>query len=149
MIRLITGMLLASTLAACAVPPAPHAPLASTSGTTFTRTGQVTQVRDVTTVPDQRPGVGALLGGMAGGLAGSQLGGGIGRSLGAVGGGIAGTVAGHHVERTARTSTTSRVSVRFDSGDMQTYSVPVQHGFRVGDVVRVTTHSDGRAELKR
>lgn len=83
----------------------------------------------------QASGVGAVAGGVLGGVLGHQVGGGNGRTammvLGAVGGGLA----GHEVEKRSKATTTYRVKVRTDGGDLRT--VEQRTALAVGQRVRV------------
>ena len=92
-LSLITGIVLASTLAACAAPPRQHyQSYPSYPQQAYpTEYGRVSRI-DVMQVPQggNTSGGGAVLGGLVGGVLGNQIGGGSGRTaatvLGAVGG---------------------------------------------------------------
>ncbi|OJU87307.1 MAG: hypothetical protein BGO13_06805 [Burkholderiales bacterium 66-5] len=84
-------------------------------------------------------GVGAVAGGVAGGVIGNQVGGGTGRALATIAGVVVGALAGNAVEQQSNRggSDQNYVTVRFDDGAQQVYSVPSLGGLRNGERVRV------------
>jgi outer membrane lipoprotein SlyB len=139
----IASLLAAALLAVagCAAQQPSQPPVSSTEGSTLVQTGQVTNVRDVTTAGGRTSGVGSLVGGVLGGLAGSHIGGGYGRTAAVVGGGLAGGVAGHEMQKAGATRKVTEVSVRFANGEVRTYQVEPGESFRIGDTVTVMTNN--------
>ena len=84
-------------------------------------------------------GVGAVAGGVAGGVLGNQVGGGSGRTLATIAGVVVGALAGNAIEQQSNRggSDQNYVTVRFDDGAQQIYSVPSLGGLRNGERVRV------------
>lgn len=138
----LTILATALLIAGCASPP-PTQTVMSTQGTTLVRTAYVTQVRDIAVRGGSDSGVGTAVGAVLGGLAGSTIGSGNGRTAASIGGAIVGGMAGRHIERTARSSTTTELTVRFDGGEMRTYRIEDDANFRVGDKVKVINGHDG------
>lgn len=128
-------------LCACASQP-PQPVTMSTQGSTVVRSATVTNVRDVTVQGGgQSSGLGSFVGAILGGVAGSKIGGGSGSAVAAAGGAVAGGMAGQHVEQSGARSGYTEVTVRFDNDDERTYSVDTGENFRIGDMVKVTTHN--------
>lgn len=98
--------------------------------------GQVTEVRTVN-IEGQGTGLGAVAGGVAGGLLGSQIGRGRGNTVATVAGVAGGAYAGHQVEKSAKSRTEYRVSVRLDSGEMRHVNYRQAPAFIQGDHVRI------------
>ncbi|GAB3539624.1 hypothetical protein GCM10027343_07380 [Noviherbaspirillum agri] len=103
------------------------------------QTGQVVNVRDVTVRGGRPSGLGAFAGAVLGGVAGSRIGAGHGSTVAGIGGALAGGMAGQRVEESAASDRKTEVTVRLDSGEMQTFSVEPGAVFRIGDTVKVTT----------
>lgn len=134
---LSTALLAAALLTACASQPAE--PVMSTQGSTVVQTAQVINVRDVTVRGGRPSGIGAFAGAVLGGIAGSRVGSGYGSTAASIGGAFAGGMAGQHVEQSAASDSTTKVTVRLDSGEIRTFSVQAGANFRIGDTVKVTT----------
>jgi outer membrane lipoprotein SlyB len=132
--------LTAAILTGCAATPPSLPPASSTTGTTLVQTAVVTDVRDLSVNAGQYAVPGSLIGGVLGGLAGNALGGGNGRALTTLGGALAGGVAGQRVGQAGSNRAVTRLTVRFDNGDLFTYDVEPGERFQVGDRVRVTSH---------
>lgn len=83
-------------------------------------------------------GAGAVAGGVVGGVIGNQFGGGTGRALATIAGVVGGAVAGNAIEGHANSGSGGpyEVTVRFDDGSQQVFSVPELGGLRRGERVR-------------
>lgn len=84
----------------------------------------------------QGSGVGVAAGAVLGGILGNQVGNGNGRTLATVAGAVAGGYGGNEVEKRTRSTTTYRVRVRMDDGEIRTFPQS-GNGWQVGDRVRV------------
>jgi outer membrane lipoprotein SlyB len=98
--------------------------------------GTVQQVREVK-VAGQGSVLGAVAGGVLGGLLGNQVGAGNGRKLATVAGAVGGAFAGHQVEKSVRSSTRYEVTVGFEDGTHQVFTMDSPPSWRPGDRVRV------------
>lgn len=127
-------------MAGCASSP-PAQPIMSTQGTTLVQTGQVTNVRDIAIRGGHSTGIGSFLGAILGGVAGSKIGSGTGSAVAGVGGAIAGGMAGQRVEESGISQKSTELTVRFEDGEMRTYRVEPEKGYRIGDMVTVTTRA--------
>lgn len=83
-------------------------------------------------------GAGAVAGGVVGGVIGNQFGGGTGRALATIAGAVGGAVAGNAIEANANQGSTGPyyVTVRFDDGAQEVFSVPALGGLQRGERVR-------------
>lgn len=83
-------------------------------------------------------GAGAVAGGVIGGVIGNQVGRGTGRALATIAGVVGGAVAGNAIESHANRSSRGpyAVTIRFDDGAQQVFSVPELGGMRRGERVR-------------
>lgn len=141
-LSLITGIALASTLAACAAPPRQHyQSYPSYPQQAYpTEYGRVSRI-DVMQVPQggNTSGGGAVLGGLVGGVLGNQIGGGSGRTAATVLGAVGGAVAGNAIEGRMNQGYTQayRISIQLDQGGMRAYDVSSPGDLRVGDRVRL------------
>ena len=81
-------------------------------------------------------GVGVAAGAVLGGILGNQVGGGNGRTLATVAGAVAGGYGGNEVEKRTRSTTTYRVRVRMEDGEIRSFPQSGS-GWQVGDRVRV------------
>jgi outer membrane lipoprotein SlyB len=82
--------------------------------------------------------VGTIIGGIIGGLIGTQIGSGTGRTAATVVGAVGGAVAGNVIEGRQRAEhETFRVTVRLDSGAMQTVTQDNINDLHPGDRVRL------------
>lgn len=138
----LPGSMMLSTvvlLASCASQPPAQSPASSTTGTILVRTGQVTDIRDVTVRGGRTSGLGSFVGAILGGVAGSTIGSGHGSTAAGIGGAVAGGMAGHQIEQSGASRSSTELTVRFDNGDVRTYSVEPGEHFRIGDTVTVTT----------
>ncbi|HEY8607281.1 MAG TPA: glycine zipper 2TM domain-containing protein [Noviherbaspirillum sp.] len=136
--RTISGVIGCAVIvlaAACASDPV----TSSTQGSTVVRNGQVTGMRDVTIRGGRGTGIGSFVGAILGGVAGSAIGSGHGSTVASIGGAVGGSMAGQHVEESSKSSQRTELTVRLDSGEVQTYQVDPGDRFRIGDPVRVTT----------
>lgn len=120
----------------------------STQGTTLVQTGVVTDVRDIALRGGRHPAVGATVGALLGGIAGSNIGSGLGRTAATVAGATAGGIAGQHVGEADRGTSVTRVSVRFENGDVRSYDLDSGESFRVGEIVKVVTNG-GKVNITR
>lgn len=127
-------------VAGCASSP-PTQPVMSTQGTTLVQTGQVTNVRDITIRGGHSTGIGSFLGAILGGVAGSKVGSGTGSAVAGVGGAVAGGVTGQRVEESGISQTSTELTVKFEHGETRTYQVESGKGYRIGDMVTVTTRA--------
>ncbi|MBC7514282.1 MAG: glycine zipper 2TM domain-containing protein [Herminiimonas sp.] len=84
----------------------------------------------------QGSGVGVAAGAVLGGILGNQVGSGNGRTLATVAGAVAGGYGGNEVEKRTRSTTTYRVRVRMEDGEIRTFP-QTGNGWQVGDRVRV------------
>ena len=84
----------------------------------------------------QGSGVGVAAGAVLGGILGNQVGNGNGRTLATVAGAVAGGYGGNEVEKRTRSTTTYRVRVRMEDGEIRTFPQS-GNGWQVGDRVRV------------
>ena len=84
----------------------------------------------------QGSGVGVAAGAVLGGILGNQVGGGNGRTLATVAGAVAGGYGGNEVEKRTRSTTTYRVRVRMEDGEIRTFPQS-GNGWQVGDRIRV------------
>lgn len=81
-------------------------------------------------------GAGAVAGGVIGGVIGNQIGRGSGRALATIAGVVGGAVAGNAIEGQANQGAdTYYVTVRFDDGTQQVFTVPGVGDLRRGDRV--------------
>jgi outer membrane lipoprotein SlyB len=105
----------------------------------YTGSGYSTQMGRVTNIElvdqAQRPGVGAVLGAVIGAAVGNQVGSGTGRAAATGAGAVAGGVIGHQLQK-RNAQDVFRVTVRFDSGAVQTFNFDRVDNLRIGDRVR-------------
>jgi outer membrane lipoprotein SlyB len=81
---------------------------------------------------------GTIIGGIIGGLIGTQIGSGSGRTAATIAGAVGGAAAGNVIEGRRRADhETFRVTVRLDTGAMQTVTQENISDLRTGDRVRV------------
>jgi outer membrane lipoprotein SlyB len=148
LVAIVSGGLVAATLAACGTTP-----VASTYPTTTyptqtypvagTEYGRITNIEylPVGTTTSNNSGIlGAVVGGIAGGLLGNTIGGGSGRAAATVLGGVAGAAIGSNIARNQAGATTApgyRITMVTDQGLTRVYEVPATGDLRVGDRVRV------------
>jgi len=94
----------------------------------------------------QPSGVGMVAGAVLGGVLGNQVGGGNGRKIATVAGAVGGGYAGNEIEKRSRATTTYKVRVRMEDGEIRTFPYEQQPGWSVGDRVRVVDgHLTARA----
>ncbi len=103
--------LAAALLAGCASPSQPLPPTGSTQGSTLVQKGYVIDVRDIAFSDNRHSAVGAV----AGGIAGQRIG------------------------NASSAKSVTRLTVRFDDGDLSVYDVESSEIFRVGEPVKVIT----------
>lgn len=148
LVAIVSGGVVAATLAACGTTP-----VASTYPTTTYPTqtypvagqeyGRITNIEymPVGTTTSNNSGIlGAVVGGIAGGLLGNTVGGGSGRAAATVLGGVAGAAIGSQIARNQAGATTApgyRITMVTDQGQTRVYEVPATGDLRVGDRVRV------------
>ncbi|MEO6975913.1 MAG: glycine zipper 2TM domain-containing protein [Gallionella sp.] len=82
--------------------------------------------------------LGTLGGGVVGALLGNQVGGGNGKTAATIAGAIGGALAGRAIEGNSKKTLQYEALVRLQNGAAQTVSLPADHGYRVGDKVRIT-----------
>jgi outer membrane lipoprotein SlyB len=129
----ITSVTLGKTLLSAAPPAPPVVPVAARI------CGNCGTVEAVNVVEVQGDGsyLGTIGGGVLGGLLGNQVGGGNGKTLATVAGALGGAYAGNKIEGNVRKNVHHEVLVRLQSGATQTFSFPVDPGYRIGDKVRI------------
>lgn len=148
LVAIVSGGVVAATLAACGTTP-----VASTYPTTTYPTqtypvagqeyGRITNIEYLpvgTTTSNNSSILGAVVGGIAGGLLGNTVGGGSGRAAATVLGGVAGAAIGSQIARNQAGATTApgyRITMVTDQGLTRVYEVPATGDLRVGDRVRV------------
>jgi outer membrane lipoprotein SlyB len=148
---IVTGGLVAATLAACS--SYPTTPVATYPATTTypvatypvagVEFGRVTNIEFMpvgTIAPAGSNILGAIVGGVAGAALGSTIGGGSGRTAATILGGAAGAALGSQIARNSSGATTVpgyRVTVQTDNGLMRMYEVSSTGDLRIGDRVRV------------
>lgn len=98
--------------------------------------GVVESVREVRQ-EGEGSGLGAVGGGVIGGLLGNQIGGGRGKTVGAVVGAVGGALAGNEVEKNVRATRHFEIAVRFDDGNVRTFSQAQAPGLQRGERVRM------------
>lgn len=98
--------------------------------------GTVEAVREVEK-KGEGTGLGAVAGGVLGGILGHQVGGGKGRDLATVAGAVGGAFGGHQIEKNVRSEKQVQVTVRFDDGNVRTFTQANNAGWRNGDRVRL------------
>lgn len=98
--------------------------------------GVVESIRQVE-VKGQGAGLGMAVGGVAGGLLGNQVGHGGGRAVATIAGAAGGAYVGNEIEKTSRTQTAYRVTVRMEDGTYRTLTQNSQPGYAVGERVKV------------
>lgn len=83
-------------------------------------------------------GLGVVGGAVVGGVLGNQVGGGRGKDVATVLGAVGGAVAGNEVERRARSSVSTNVTVRMDGGGTRVVrEAGASSGWRAGDRVKI------------
>lgn len=98
--------------------------------------GVVESIREVE-VKGQGTGLGMAVGGVAGGLLGNQIGHGGGRAVTTIAGAAGGAYVGNEIEKTSRTQTAYRVTVRMEDGTHRTVTLRSHPGYGVGERVKV------------
>lgn len=98
--------------------------------------GTVEAVREVEK-KGEGTGLGAVAGGVLGGILGHQVGGGKGKDLATVAGAVGGAFGGHQIEKNVRSEKQVQVTVRFDDGNLRTFTQGNASGWRNGDRVRL------------
>lgn len=129
-------------VAAAEFPPPPPAPpaMAQAPKPVCNNCGIVEAVRSIHK-EGTGSGVGAAAGGVLGGVVGHQLGAGRGRDLMTVVGAVGGAIAGNQVEKNRNDSTVYEVTVRYDDGTTQRFTLAQAPTWRNGDRVRVVNGS--------
>lgn len=148
LVAIVSGGLVAATLAACGTTPVATYPTSTTyptqtypvAGTEYGRITNIEYMPVGTTTSNNSGILGAVVGGIAGGLLGNTVGGGSGRAAATVLGGVAGAVIGSQIARNQSGATTTpgyRITMVTDQGQTRVYEVPATGDLRVGDRVRV------------
>ena len=150
LVAVVTGGIVAATLAACSTYTTPVAtyptsapyPVATApvAGVEFGRVTNIEYLPAGTVAPAGNNVLGAIVGGVAGAALGSTIGGGSGRTAATVLGGAAGALIGSQIARNASGATMApgyRVTVQTDHGAMRMYEVSSTGDLRIGDRVRV------------
>ena len=103
-----------------------------------TRYGTVVGIESERGASRGTSGAGAVAGGVIGGVIGNQFGGGTGRALATIAGAVGGAVAGNAIEEHANQGGTGQyyVTVRFDDGSQEVFTVPALGGLQRGERVR-------------
>ena len=99
--------------------------------------GVIESIDVVSSNPEHRIGVGAVIGGIVGGLLGTQVGGGTGRTVATVVGAAGGAVVGNELLKRRNAGEVYHVRVRANRGNNQTLELEDIGNLRVGDRVRV------------
>lgn len=98
--------------------------------------GVVESIRQVE-VKGQGTGLGMAVGGVTGGLLGNQIGHGGGRTVATIAGAAGGAYVGNEIEKSSRTQTAFRVTVRMEDGTYRTVTQRNQPGYAIGERVKV------------
>lgn len=113
-----------------------HAAQKSAKSDVCSSCGTVTDVTPITEAA-KPSGVGAVAGAIVGGVLGHQVGGGNGKKVATVAGALGGAYAGNAIEGRTRSTTSYRVSVRFEDGRRDSFSYAQDPGVSVGESVRL------------
>jgi len=98
--------------------------------------GVIESVREIRT-KGEGSGVGMAVGGVAGGLVGNQIGSGSGRTIATIAGAAGGAYVGNEVEKSSKSSTSYRITVRMEDGTYRTITQGSRPGHGVGDRVKL------------
>jgi len=98
--------------------------------------GVIESVREIE-ARGEGTGLGVVGGAVVGGVLGNQVGGGRGKDVATVLGAVGGAVAGNEVERRARTSVNTSVTVRMEAGGTRVVRETGASSWRAGDRVRI------------
>jgi len=98
--------------------------------------GVIETVREVE-ARGEGSGLGVVGGAVVGGVLGNQVGGGRGKDVATVLGAVGGAVAGNEVERRARSSVSTEITVRMEGGGSRVLREASTAGWRAGDRVRI------------
>jgi outer membrane lipoprotein SlyB len=98
--------------------------------------GVIESVREIRT-KGEGSGVGMAVGGVAGGLLGNQIGRGGGRTIATIAGAAGGAYVGNEVEKSSKSSTSYRITVRMEDGTYRTITQGSRPGHGVGDRVKL------------
>lgn len=98
--------------------------------------GVIESVREIRT-KGEGSGVGMAVGGVAGGLLGNQIGSGGGRTIATIAGAAGGAYVGNEVEKSSKSSTSYRITVRMEDGTYRTITQGSRPGHGVGDRVKL------------
>lgn len=145
-VGLVTSVILAAGLTACAAPQQPYADAGYQQGAYASpaRGTEYGRVANVYALPGQRSGqtsgAGAVLGAVVGGVLGHQIGSGGGRTAATGVGVIGGALAGNAIEARNKDDGPGgyRIVISLDQGGQRDYDVSSPGDLRVGDRVRVT-----------
>jgi outer membrane lipoprotein SlyB len=140
-VRQISVVIVAATLAACAAPgPQP--------GEMEIRRGVIEQISQVQLASNQHQGVGAVVGGLAGLGIGSLIGGGTGRDVAMVLGTVGGALAGNEVQKKYdRPQPGQQIIVRTNSGVLVSVTQPVNPSLFKGQRVYIEGSGEGARVL--
>lgn len=116
--------------------PAPSPPPDVVAQAVCRECGVIESVREVRR-QGEGTGAGAIAGGVLGGVIGHQLGSGRGRDATTVLGAVGGAFAGNQVEKSARSTSTFKIVVRYDDGSSEVFTRRTAPRWRRGDRVRV------------
>jgi len=98
--------------------------------------GVIESVREIE-ARGEGTGLGVVGGAVVGGVLGNQVGGGRGKDVATVLGAVGGAVAGNEVERRARSSVNTSVTVRMEGGGTRVLRETGASAWRAGDRVRI------------
>jgi outer membrane lipoprotein SlyB len=127
----LAATLLALVLVACAAPgPQP--------GAIEIRPGVIEQLVDTQITSNQRPGVGAVVGGLVGVGIGSLIGGGTGRDVAMVAGAVGGALAGNEIQKkNEQPIPAQQIIVRTSAGALVAVTQPYGPKLFVGQKVYI------------
>ena len=108
----------------------------------------MTDVRNITVRSGQNSAAGSVVGSVVGGFVGSTVGSGHGRTVATIVGATAGGMAGQHAGMSHSGTSVTRLSVRFENGDVHTYDIDPDEAFLVGDPVKIIAHG-GKVRVTR
>ena len=101
-----------------------------------TECGVIDSIREVTT-KGEGSGLGVVGGAVVGGLLGNQVGAGSGKDVATVVGAVGGAVAGNQIEKSAKSTKSYDITVRFEDGSSRVFHEANPSAWRSGDRVKV------------
>jgi outer membrane lipoprotein SlyB len=101
-----------------------------------TECGVIDSIREVTT-KGEGSGLGVVGGAVVGGLLGNQVGAGSGKDVATVVGAVGGAVAGNQIEKSAKSTKSYDITIRFEDGSSRVFHEANPSAWRSGDRVKV------------